>query len=188
MGITNDLKEYVDLWHNSSSKKGKIISVVFVIYLLAPLASLSDYIFKWKGFVLDGVNFYREEIIHPIWLFVKTHLNFDLAVEFYDLFFIYILTIGLHIKVANLGLMGALPRIFIHGIIFSYMLSAATEIEVIPYDFWLIFALIFLSPFLGAKLTGYTYSEAFIPYVPILTGCFLICVLAAINIGLHRTI
>ena len=73
---------------------GKLLTAIAVLSNASSIASLSEDIIKWKGFLLDGIHLYRQ-IVNPIRLYIVEHssLTFtpqkmDLLVLFYMLFFI----------------------------------------------------------------------------------------------------
>lgn len=65
MGFLGDLNELKNYW-NKSSLLTRMLMTVFLFLNVSSLTSLSENIFKWKNFILDGLNFYREFISNPI--------------------------------------------------------------------------------------------------------------------------
>ena len=65
MGLLGDIQEAKNVWLGASWKF-KIIIGVSVFFAVSSIASLSDTVFAWKGFLLKGVIFYEEYIITPI--------------------------------------------------------------------------------------------------------------------------
>lgn len=61
MGLIGDLQEGKHLWKNSSWTSRAVIALSIFI-ATNPIASLSEPVFRWKGFILDGLEFYREWI------------------------------------------------------------------------------------------------------------------------------
>lgn len=59
--ITRDVKQY---W-KQSPYWAKIVWVLSTLFSSSSIASLGDTVFAWKGFILDGINFYRI-IVSPI--------------------------------------------------------------------------------------------------------------------------
>ena len=53
-------------WLRQASPTVKVIAVVWFITTISNIASLSDAVFQWKGFILDGVEFYRRWITDPL--------------------------------------------------------------------------------------------------------------------------
>ena len=64
MSLKDDIDDLGKVW-SSSGSLFKVMAVISVFLSISSIASLSDRIFEWKGFVLDGVNFYRLYISVP---------------------------------------------------------------------------------------------------------------------------
>jgi hypothetical protein len=60
--------EYNDLvkqfW--SVGPLGKLLLLLFFFLSVSTIASLSDVIFKWKGFILEAINIYQEYFVAPL--------------------------------------------------------------------------------------------------------------------------
>jgi hypothetical protein len=65
MGLKDDLIEAKELWTNSSWVMKCIIGISMFL-TISSVTSLSDVFFGWKGFILDGVEFYRTYLIGPV--------------------------------------------------------------------------------------------------------------------------
>ncbi|MCW5207482.1 hypothetical protein VU11_02205, partial [Desulfobulbus sp. US2] len=91
MGLAGDLKEIKTLWLNSSwSFKAIIIFSTFLA--ISPIASLSDTIFQWKGFIYDGIEFYRNNITEPLKKLASNALNTTWqqnAIDYLIILFLY---------------------------------------------------------------------------------------------------
>ncbi len=65
MSLISDLKEAKSLWTKSSCTFR--IGLVFSTFMATgSIASLSDVVFKWKGFILEGILFYRSWVSTPL--------------------------------------------------------------------------------------------------------------------------
>lgn len=73
MSLYSDLKEKVQ-W-NELSTINKVLYGVSLLFTVSSVTSLADVVFHWKGFILDGVHFYRDYIRS---LFSVITLPFDL--------------------------------------------------------------------------------------------------------------
>lgn len=60
--ITSDLKGN---WRNSTLPT-RCLLILSLFFTISSVASLSDTVFQWKGFILDGVEFYRHYVRQPI--------------------------------------------------------------------------------------------------------------------------
>ncbi len=93
MGLKGDIDELKEVWEGSSIlfKVGMGLSVFLTI---SSVTSLSDAIFKWKGFVLDAVEFYRTnvaDVIHELFAIFDVHYTSS-AIDFQILFSIFIVS------------------------------------------------------------------------------------------------
>ncbi len=61
MGLKADFDELIDEWGEKSLLSKVILGVSFFV-TLSSITSLSDTVFKWKGFILEGITFYRTYI------------------------------------------------------------------------------------------------------------------------------
>jgi hypothetical protein len=64
MGIRSDLDEIRGLWNRGSWLVRGFAILLFVL-ALGPVASLSDTIFQFRGFIRDGIEFYETWIRDP---------------------------------------------------------------------------------------------------------------------------
>lgn len=72
---SSDLETLRNTWHEISITS-KIVGVVGVVMGASSIASLSETVANWKGFILDGIEFYRRWITEPIHeAFTKAGLN-----------------------------------------------------------------------------------------------------------------
>ena len=60
-----ELKDEIKKYWKESPIWAKVVWVLSVFFASSSIASLSDLVFAWKGFILDGIEFYRA-IISPI--------------------------------------------------------------------------------------------------------------------------
>lgn len=65
MGIHGDIEETKKLWSHASFPT-KALLIVFTFLNFSSITSLADTVFKWKGFILDGVSFYQKWVRNPI--------------------------------------------------------------------------------------------------------------------------
>ncbi|MDP3110456.1 hypothetical protein [Hydrogenophaga sp.] len=64
MGLKADIEEVTQHW-NRSPWRVKTFYVITLFLSTSSLASLSEAVIKWKGFVLDALMFYRQWISNP---------------------------------------------------------------------------------------------------------------------------
>ncbi|WP_053159115.1 hypothetical protein [Pseudomonas sp. P1.8] len=65
MGLKGDWDEAKKMWSNSSLLM-KLIITVSLFVNIGSIASLSETIFKWKSFILEGLSFYHDYIADPV--------------------------------------------------------------------------------------------------------------------------
>ena len=65
MSIQSDIDEAKKLWNNSSLFT-KILIGVSLFLTVSSVTSLADTIVSWRGFIADGLEFYRSWVIDPI--------------------------------------------------------------------------------------------------------------------------
>ena len=83
MGLKADLDEVTQHWKRSPWRV-KIFLLVALFLSTSSLASLSDAVFKWKGFILDALIFYREHISQPLAEIFSGVLGHPLPPSFFD--------------------------------------------------------------------------------------------------------
>jgi len=64
MGLKGDFEELVSSYKNVSLPSRLFLLVSFFM-TISSIASLSDTIFKWKGFIADSLLFYRDFVVIP---------------------------------------------------------------------------------------------------------------------------
>lgn len=65
MGLLGDFKEYKESFSKSPTLVKAIIIIAFFMSI-SSFTSLADQIFQWRGFILDGVQFYRNYVTDPV--------------------------------------------------------------------------------------------------------------------------
>lgn len=83
MGLFSDLKEVKSIWHKANNIE-KFILVISAFLTVSSITSLSDLVFHWKSFILEGVNFYHQYIrvlfSYPFQLFGLTFHSYQLDI------------------------------------------------------------------------------------------------------------
>ncbi|AUZ84173.1 hypothetical protein [Methylophaga nitratireducenticrescens] len=60
-----DWKGFKELW-GESSILFKLVSGISIFLAISAITSLSEEVFRWRGFIKDGVDFYRFSLILPV--------------------------------------------------------------------------------------------------------------------------
>ena len=72
-------KKFKEIWANSSLAF-KLIHSLSLFFTLTSVTSLSEKVIAWKGFIKDGIDFYRNTLADPITsLLQKYNFNIDQA-------------------------------------------------------------------------------------------------------------
>lgn len=78
MGFLSEIEELKSNWKKASPIYKVLLCISFFL-AVSSIASLSDIIFEWKGFILDGIEFYKQHIVNPIKVcFEKQGIHFQI--------------------------------------------------------------------------------------------------------------
>ena len=209
-----DLNKEIDELKKSFKEGNALTRVVMVtcfILSLSSLAELSSKIVAWKGFILNGLGFYRSIFVEPI-----TYLTSNIGLSYTELE-IHVATvssicIAIGMRVQVMGQKVAFQKISEKygnevkpNLTFFWVLGIVTPIGIwlwyglgdpTIYKWWVIFASMFLPLFMTipkiilSKFDDYeffeygsfSYFKSYYIYVASLI--LIICILAAINSGL----
>lgn len=185
MGPLGDIQEAKSFFPKASLIT-KLIVILATFLSISSIASLSNVIFSWKGFILDGINFYKHWVTDPLKEFA---FNFDVFLnnENIDTLMLCLLMISgvLRETVAKRPWIESFFGIVLFScVIFSAITNVDANYEA---NLWSISILIFmfiLMPF----FLGFDSESKIIYFSPIIIGIFAVLVLGAINTGLTRTV
>jgi hypothetical protein len=189
MALVSDLEEAKKMWKNSSFSARAFI-VISTFLAVSSITSLSDTIFKWKGFILDGLNFYREFIRFPLCELIS---KFEIHLEFYelDIYVIVLLMHGAFVRTQNLKFehsdIGLFTKVFL-AILSGVMILGVSYylVHFEPMNSSLQYVTFILIMFLLPILQRYSSKERVAYYTPIILSFIVVFILAAINIGLRK--
>ena len=99
MGLKADINEVLIVWARAPWRV-RVYLVLSLILASTSIASLSETVFKWKGFLLDGINLYRSLISDPVKVSIKSLLNYSLSQSTFDLAVLAILLAAASFRVA----------------------------------------------------------------------------------------
>lgn len=74
MGLKGDIEEVKDGWSNASAPL-KVWLALSVFVSVSSIASLSEAIVRWRGFIRDGLDFYHTMVVDP---FIRLMAPLDL--------------------------------------------------------------------------------------------------------------
>jgi len=194
MGLLADLEELGSAWKKCSWLGKLLIAGVIFFFTLAPLASLSDTVFKWKGFVLEALLFYREYVSSSI-IYCLDYVGIKMPAFMIDLFVIQLLTASGLVrknfaqerKHVAWRLIRLEAMIMVPLIIFASAYKEAIELSVTDEmvgSIVVIALILFFAPLLFSK--GWSRS-AYISYCgPVFLSLLVLGVTAAIQSGITR--
>ena len=88
MGLKADIEEVSRVW-KSAPWRVKIFLGLALFLSTSSIASLSEAIFKWKGFALDALTFYRTYLVEPLGIQLTRLIGYALPQHFFDIAVIY---------------------------------------------------------------------------------------------------
>jgi len=83
MGLKADVDEVTSYWDRAPWRV-RIVLVLVLFLSSTSLASLSESVVKWKGFLLDALTFYRANVLRPIAEVVQKLVDHPLSTTFLD--------------------------------------------------------------------------------------------------------
>lgn len=185
MGLKGDIDEVKDIWGNSSWLTKSWLGLSCFLSV-SSITSLSDIVVKWKGFILDGIEFYRSWVLAPV-LEILELFNLQLSVAHVDLLVIKLLLITCMLRgfwFLDIGyfklriIRYTLLAITVFGL--SYYLYDSSGVINSP-DYQTIVPAILLAlfmPYIVRELNKVVY------YFPIVFSVITLLFLGAINAGL----
>lgn len=186
MGLVGDLIEARTFWSNSSwIFRGAIAIAAFLA--VSSVASLADAIFHWKGFILDGIEFYQLWITKPIsGLFKRYGLIINSkSIDLLILFGLY-LTGLLRESIIKKEKIWAAFQVVLYIAVTIWLASSWVGTDSAP-SIWMylgVFILYLASPI----VFGSDKEERFAYYFPGAVAIIVVLLLGAVNAGLSRPV
>jgi len=97
MGLKGDLQEVTSVWKRSSWRV-KAYLTLSLFLASGSIASLSETVFRWKGFISDALSFYRTHISDQIFWMLRSAFS-QVPPAASDLLILSMLYIGAHLRV-----------------------------------------------------------------------------------------
>lgn len=191
MGFFEDWTGYGKRWKRASLFE-KTILVVLLVGTTSSITSLADNIFKWRGFILDGVEYYRSVISNPI-LDNLAKLGISYPKEYIDIFILYSLLVSAsfrHDVYKKKYNKKEFRKELISRLLFLIILFIISSLGYTVF-FWLGIAYVLLPfliliPFLRNPLNKEVQRATLAMWGPLIFACFVVLIMAAINIGLTK--
>jgi hypothetical protein len=119
MGLKGDLHEVATVW-NQSSWRVKIYLALSAFLASGSIASLSDTVFRWKGFVSDALSFYQTHISDQLlWVLQFGFRHVPRGAS--DLLILSALYVSANLRVAYFSLPGSQTRSVARRAISTYI-------------------------------------------------------------------
>jgi hypothetical protein len=162
------------------------VAISIAIFLsISSIASLSEIIFKWKGFIFDAIEFYRHWIVQPLRNFASFF-----GLTYYSKAEVDSMIIYSMITATSLRIIGLKNKIhlfcmplLISGVILSGIYGSIPE----SFDYIINGIYLFLYSTLGVLFYIKSRAEFIKGYGPILAAIAIVLMLGAINAGLLKT-
>ena len=195
MGLKGDFSELTQVWHQSPWRV-KLYLLLSGFLAGTSLASLSESVVKWKGFILTGITFYREYLRTPIVELLVDWVHISIEPQIFDFLLPVTVVFGALIRVAVFDLRAAQSR--------RSQLAATKNLLLVLVGL----LLLLFTEFLWPRRSGLDYTEdirnSILLYVSMtlyalwrprdagemLIGVYLlgppifVCIAAAVNLGL----
>lgn len=208
MGLKGDIAEVKAAWSQSPwwMKAWLCLSAYLA---MSSIASLAETVVKWKGFILDAINFYRRCISFPIKDLLRP-LGLHLSEFQVDLLIIYILVLASMVRtliVMTRELPGTrrlkfVPLMTIYYVILIFVVILISSfwsvklLETLPFHVLIaiLFPLLYHFPLMwatrsekeiGKKVTKFCNQIYILYLVQMGSSVVVLCILAAINKGLY---
>lgn len=191
MSLKDDLAEAKELWANGSWML-RLFVVLSVVLTTSSVASLSDIVFEWKGFILDGINFYRSTV-GLLFERVKLYLGLEYSRENADVL--------VAVTIMNMGwlrfiwsdwksekLSSILSNLSITLIVICgemYLWYVFNGLDQLGINLWFL-AVGVLSFLAWPFMTHFTPKEKLILWGPVVAALVIVSVFGAINAGLSK--
>lgn len=199
MGVKEDVEGAAKLWKNSSWLT-KLFVAVSILTSTSSIASLSESVFKWKGFILDGLTYYQKAIVPPI-LELLNFTSWSYSDNEVHILVITSLVTGGSIRSIHFIESNSASK-DIHFIIVQYIalfLGFSLLLYILgtdsnPFQFnqvllttliLMVLPLIYIATVKSARNPNVYRLLAAVYSVPLMS-CALVVVLAAINVGLTK--
>lgn len=186
--MLSEFKKLRSIW-SQSSLPARAILIVSTFFTVTSVTSLSDAVFQWKGFILDGLTFYRDCFIGTI-REVAIYFGIALTADAVD---VVILSAIWFIAIVRTNVVaGKIDNaLFLTLIYFALIVSQVHVLNGVTANrySWILLLGIFVMYMLYPRALPkrLTPKQSFAYYLPMIASILVILILGAINSGLHRT-
>jgi hypothetical protein len=99
MGLKGDFDESVRAWQDASPLV-RIWLILSVFLASGSIASLSETLVKWRGFLVDALNIYKNYVSEPLYSLVSSRISLDVPRSAIDVIVMYLLLATPHLRAA----------------------------------------------------------------------------------------
>lgn len=193
MGLLGDIDE-VKLFWKTASLPTKIVLVVSTFLALSSITSLSEAIFKWKGFISDGLEFYYLYVSKPVrellsfFGLIVTETKADYAILiilFYSGWFRVLFDWGKEVGYKNHSFIMMVVLRFVTIVMLLIVITTDFLYQDDDVHFYAIFILFGLvsSTLFNPK---FEKRHKLLMYIPVVSAVLIVLILGAINAGLSQ--
>ena len=185
MGIKSDLEEYRALWSQGSwGVRG--LAIIFIFITVGQVASLSDAIFQFRGFMRDGIQLYEEFIRYPLMILLSSLFKIRLSSLHFDFLVWWGLVCGAqyrsHLIVNDNARAAGTVLAFLIGVALAINVLAGTGKPLSPTEA----KVVLLTWIICTWFISTNVKNKLVFYVFVLTPILIVAVLGAISSGVSR--
>lgn len=185
MGLKADVEEVTQHWKRSPWRV-KIFLAIALFLSTSSLASLSEAVFKWKGFVLDALAFYKRWVSQPGTELIARLLGHDVPPGFVDNAVLYGLFLGSLARALlfrNLSRTKRVAHIALLAGVYAVMLYLVSGVKAEPNEptVLILYPLFVFTAYLMTRGAERVLAMAYMVIPPMAVG-----IIAAVSAGLTR--
>ncbi len=186
VGLKSDFEEVLSVWSRSPWRV-RVWLALSLVLASGSIASLSETIAKWKGFILSGLSLYRNSFLLPVRDFLSELFRISIPTELADAIVLCTLLLSANLKLtfsragSSTGKEEAIAGAFTLVIFGAAVLIWSSTENVSKYLSSLVLAFLIFASLRFYRIGGTT---RLLWFTYILAPVFLVCIAAAINSGL----
>jgi len=182
LGLLGDIEELQEFWPNLLWW-GKCAVVLMLFLTTGSVTSLSETVFQWRGFILDGMEFYRQWITAPLREIARDLVGLRYTGVQVDIVVLFGLGMGSFARWARYTAYSGIP-VIIMAVISIILLGTSSFGVLVAYVFIFGFVFTYIVFAIMAFHGGAEQRIAF--FGPPLFAVAVVLVLGAINAGLTQ--
>lgn len=185
MGLKSDVDEVTSYWSRAPWRV-RIVLVLVLFLSSTSLASLSESVIKWKGFLLDALTFYRAHVLRPLTEVAQSLVGHPLSTTFLDnavLYGLFFAALTRALLLRNSSKLRKAGDVVFMGAIYAAMLWNLSGLRDNPGEtsIWALYPLFLFCAYFITK-----GAERLLAMVYMLTPVLFVGVLAAVSLGLSK--